>query len=72
MAPDEEQKLAKRARATALVIAFTMMFWLGAQWLGGRLGLAPRYVFLFDFAALAAFLWALVNVYQIWRSRQKG
>jgi Family of unknown function (DUF5337) len=28
-------------------------------------------VFLFDFAALAGFFWAMVVTYQIWRGRQR-
>ncbi len=47
-----------------------MLVWMGAQWLGGKMGWDPRYVFLFDFFALAAFFWALVVTYQIWRGRQ--
>ena len=37
------------------------------QWLGGKMGLEARFVFLIDLAALAAFFWALVVTYQIWR-----
>jgi hypothetical protein len=48
-----------------------MILWMGAQALGGAMGWEVRYVFLFDFAALAAFLWALVVTYQIWRGRQR-
>ena len=46
----------------------TMVLWMAAQWLGGQLGWEARYVFLFDLAALAAFLWALVVTYRIWRA----
>jgi Zn-dependent protease with chaperone function len=67
---DHERKLARQARAVAFVIAGTMLLWMGAQWVGGKMGLEARYVFLFDFAALAAFFWALVVTYQIWRKRQ--
>jgi hypothetical protein len=55
------------ARLIAFIIAGTMLAWMGAQWLGGRLGWEPRYAFLLDLAALAAFFWALVVTYQIWR-----
>ncbi|PTE14736.1 DUF5337 domain-containing protein [Pseudogemmobacter blasticus] len=61
---------AGQARIVALVIAGTMLLWMGAQWLGGQMGWPARYVFLFDLAALAAFTWALVVTYQIWRGRQ--
>ncbi len=60
---------ARQGRVAALVIAATMILWLGAQWLGGRLGWDPRYAFLFDFAALAAFIWVLFVTWQIWRRR---
>ena len=67
---ERERRLARQARTVAFVIAGTMILWMGAQWLGGELGLQPRFVFLFDFAALAAFFWALVVTYQIWRQRR--
>ena len=62
-----DMALAREARQVAVVIAATMILWLGAQWLGGRAGWDTRYVFLFDLAALAAFFWALVVTFQIWR-----
>ncbi|MBD3678114.1 MAG: DUF5337 domain-containing protein [Rhodobacteraceae bacterium] len=64
--------IARQARMVAIVMVATMVLWMGAQWLGGRLGLPVRYVFLFDFAALAAFFWTLVVTYQIWRKRQNN
>ena len=54
-----------------MVLAGTMILWMGAQWLGGAMGWQTRYVFLFDLAALAGFIWALVVTYQIWRRRQR-
>lgn len=68
--PNEERKTARQARTVAFVIAGTMLLWMGAQYVGGKMGLEARFVFLFDFAALAAFFWALVVTYQIWRKRQ--
>ncbi len=47
-----------------------MVAWMGASFIGGAVGLPTRYAFLFDLAALAAFIWALVNLYQAWRKRQ--
>ena len=63
-------KRAQQARLVAIVLAATMILWMGAQWLGGKLGLETRFVFLFDLAAIAAFVWALVVTYQIWRGRR--
>jgi len=62
----------RQARIVAVVLAVTMVVWLGAQWLGGQLGWPVRFVFLFDLAALAAFVWALVVTYRIWRARRES
>jgi predicted MFS family arabinose efflux permease len=61
---------AHQARLVGIALAATMGLWLGAQWLGGQLGWEARFVFLFDLAAIAGFVWALVVTYQIWRGRQ--
>ena len=55
----------------SIVIAGTMILWMGAQWAGGRLGLPERYVFLFDLFALAGFLWAIFVTFQLWRKRRE-
>ena len=68
--PDQDRILARQARTVALVISGTMILWMGAQWLGGEIGLQTRFVFLFDLAALAGMFWALVVTYQIWRKRR--
>jgi hypothetical protein len=47
-----------------------MVVWMIAQWAGGELGLEARYAFLFDFLALAGFLWAMIVTFQIWRKRR--
>ncbi len=70
MATDRDLWTARQARLAALIMATTMILWMAAQWLGGRLGLPGRWAFLFDFAALAAFFWALLVTYQIWRRRR--
>lgn len=67
---DIDRHLARQSRTVALVIAGTMLLWMGAQMLGPVLGLPDRYVFLFDFAALAGLIWALVVTTQIWRARR--
>lgn len=60
----------RQARMVALVIAGTMLVWMGGQWLGGEMGWDTRYVFLLDLAAMAGFIWALAVTYQIWRARR--
>lgn len=58
-------------RVAAAVIMVTMILWMGLSFAGGRLGLEARYAFLIDLAALAAFFWALVVLFQAWRKRQQ-
>ena len=67
-----DRVLARRARGVAVVIAGTVVAWLAAQWLGGALGLPGRYVFLFDFAAIGALVWALAVTWQIQRRRREA
>ena len=62
--------IARQTRLVAVVLIATMVLWMGGQWLGGLMGLQTRFAFLLDLAALAAFFWALVVTYQIWRTRR--
>lgn len=68
----EEASQARAARQVAVVIAATMILWLGAQWIGRDRGWEARYVFLIDFAAIAAFIGALVATWRIWRRQRRG
>lgn len=61
---------ARQARLVGIVLAVTIVLWMGAQLVGAELGLEARYAFLFDLAAIAGFVWALVVTYQIWRGRR--
>lgn len=65
-----DQMMARKARMVSIVIVVTMLVWLLGQWVGGKIGLDKSYAFLLDLAALAAFFWALVVIYQIWRLRR--
>lgn len=69
--PDQaDLQRARQVRLVAIVLVGTMVLWMGAQFLGGKLGLEARFVFLFDLLAIAGFVWALVVTYQIWRGRR--
>lgn len=61
---------ARKARLVAIVLVATIGLWMGTQVLGSVLGLNPRYVFLIDFAALAAFVWSLFVIFQLWQARK--
>ena len=67
---ETDQALGRQARLVSIVIAATMILWMAAQWIGGKLGLPERYVFLVDLFALAGFLWALIVTWQIWKKRR--
>ena len=62
----------RQVRLVAVVLVATVLIWMAAQWLGGRLDWPARFVFLFDLAALAGFLWALIVTFRIWRRRRNG
>ena len=68
---EQDQKLARKGRMVSLVIAGTLIVWMALQIVSPMIGLPGRYALLFDFAALAALFWALVNGYQLWRARRK-
>ena len=71
MSTDLDQAIARKGRHVALVIAGAMMLWLLIQLIvAPAIGLPGRYALLFDFAALAALIYAVVNIFQIWRMRQ--
>jgi hypothetical protein len=61
---------ARRMRVVALVIAGTTVLWLVLGEVGRQYGWAGRFAFLIDLAALAAYVWALLNAWQLWRKRR--
>jgi len=71
MSAEQDNAIARKGRHISLVIAGTMVAWLLVSlWLGPAMGLPGRYALLFDMAALAALIYAMVNIYQLWRLRQ--
>ncbi len=71
MDKDKEQAIARKGRHIGIVIAVTMVVWLGMNmFIGPALGLTTRHALLFDLAALAGFIYAGVNIFQLWRMRQ--
>lgn len=62
---------ARQVRPAAIVIIVAMLGWMGLSWLGGRLGWPARFAMLVDFSAIAAFLWSMFVLFQVWRKRQR-
>jgi len=61
---------AKKGRTAGLVIAGSMLVWLGMQWAAVELKISSRYMLLLDLAVMAAMFWSLVVTFQIWRRRR--
>ncbi|MEW2911766.1 DUF5337 domain-containing protein [Leisingera sp. JC11] len=71
MSKEQDQAIAAKGRHIALVIAGTISLWVVVSlFIGPVLGLPGRYALLFDFAALAGMIYALVNIFQLWRMRR--
>ncbi len=68
-APAVQVADAGQMRLVAVVIAVTMLAWLGVQWIGGRMGWPGKYVFLADLLAIGAMIWSLLVTWRIWRRR---
>ena len=67
--PEAEAADGRQMRLVAVVIAATMLLWLGVQWIGGRMGWPGKYVFLADLAAIGALVWSLLVTWRIWRRK---
>ena len=72
MNAETDKKIAAKGRQISLVIAGTMILWIAVQFIGRQLGLPGRYALLFDFAALAALIYAGVNILQLRRMRRES
>ncbi len=70
--PSGPDAFARRMRVTGGVIALTTVLWLLLGETGRQYGWDGRYALLIDLAALAAYVWALVVAWQLWRKRREG
>lgn len=70
MNAETDKKIAAKSRQISLVIAGTMVLWIAVLFMGRQLGLPGRYALLFDFAALAALIYAGFNILQLRRMRR--
>jgi hypothetical protein len=69
---EQERLHARQIRQVAAVLVVTMLIWMFLSWAGGFYGWSARYAFLFDFLALAAFGWALIVSFRLWRARRNN
>lgn len=60
---------AAQMRLAGAVIAIAMLAWLVANVAGRHYGWDAKWAFLFDLAAMAAFIWSLAVTWRIWRRR---
>ncbi|OCX61140.1 hypothetical protein BFP70_16995 [Thioclava sp. SK-1] len=68
-AADRDAQDRRDGRLAAVVIAITTLLWIGFQWVGKQQGWGARIAILGDFAAIAAYIFALVQVWRIWRRK---
>ena len=61
---------AKKGRTVSLVIAGSILLWLGMQWVAVELNISSRYMLLLDLVVMAAMVWSLLVTFQIWRTRR--
>ncbi|WP_322866022.1 DUF5337 domain-containing protein [Aquicoccus sp. G2-2] len=71
MSTQSREKLARKGRIAALVIAGTAAFWVIGLFIGEKIGLSQRALALIDLIALGGFIFSIALVWQIWRARQK-
>ncbi|MGY6547523.1 MAG: DUF5337 family protein [Roseinatronobacter sp.] len=64
-----DMALARQAQLAAVVMCVAIVGWVILQWIGRDYGWQPRFAFLIDFAALAAFAFALIVTFRVWRAR---
>ena len=62
-----DMRRVRQIRLVAIVMSATMIIRIALQYIGGQMGWAPRIAFLFDLAAIAALVWALVVAYWGWK-----
>ena len=67
---EDEAKLTAHGRQAAVVIAAAAVIWVAGNALGTLYSWNLRYLFLLDFAALAAFVWALIVTWRVWNRRR--
>ncbi len=70
MSTEQDRYFTRKGRNTGLVIAAGGIAAILAPWIVQGLGLPMRFEMLIYLGALAAFVWALVNIYQLWRMRR--
>ena len=68
---EAERGRLRQIRTAAIVMAATMVLWVGGQYIGGQLGWPVRFAFLLDLAAIAALVWAMIVTYLVWRARRR-
>jgi hypothetical protein len=69
---DQDKRHARQVRQVAVVLVVTMVLWMFLSWAGGFYGWQARFAFLIDFLALAAFAWALIVTFRLWRERRNN
>lgn len=67
MSGNHSEKSQKQGRTVAVVIALAALLSILAPEIVGTVGLAPKYEILIYLMSLAAFLWAMIVTWKLWR-----
>ena len=71
-APDSKDvAVMRQMRLIGAVIAGATVLWLLLGEIGRQYGWEGRYALLIDLAAIAAYVWALINAWMLWRKRRE-
>ena len=67
----KELAVMRQMRLIGAVIAAATVLWLILGEIGRQYGWEGRYALLIDLAAIAAYVWALINAWMLWRKRRE-
>jgi hypothetical protein len=68
---DKDRAFAAQMKRVGKVLAGTIVLYVIVQAIGGQQNWPPRFALLADLAALAAFVWALVTTWRLWKQRNE-
>ncbi len=68
--PADKDPSTAQMRLIAVVLALAGGLWVMAEAVGVQYHWPPKFIFLADLSAGAAFIWAMAATYRLWRKRK--
>lgn len=66
----EAKREAAEGRMIAVVMVLAAVLYVGTEALGSYMNWPPKFIFLADLSAAAAFIWTMIASYRLWRKRK--